>query len=380
MLWGAIPLVLVGLPADWWLFPDVWVRLNILRFGVALPLIIAALFLLRASWVRRHSNGFIAIWVATLCVAYFLPTMFTPLPGVLQSYVPSFWIFPLLTVFILGIRAGIGVGLLVTGCYFVTVLYHQLPTGIVILQSITILPIFGCLVVLRFLLEHQSRAAFLNQVQLSQEKERSEELLLNILPPPIASRLKENPGVIADRIETATVLFADLVGFTAMAAKTDPEVLVHRLNELFGAFDQLVKEHRLEKIKTIGDAYMVAGGIPDTNKEHVGAMVNLAFQMIRTAEEFSANHGENFTLRIGIHTGPLVAGVIGSHKFAYDLWGDTVNTASRMESNSEPGRLLVTQDVIDALNGRYPFEVRESMPIKGKGSMRTFLLSLPEGC
>ena len=214
--------------------------------------------------------------------------------------------------------------------------------------------------------------AYLKEIRI--EREKSERLLLNILPAPIAERLKTGSSTIADRFAEATVLFSDLVGFTKISARVTAEELVSRLNELFQAFDSLAEVHGVEKIKTIGDAYMVAGGLPIPQPDHAERIANMALGMLGAIEEYNARAEEPFEIRIGIHTGPVVAGVIGSAKFAYDLWGDTVNTASRMESNSLPGRIHVSEATHDLLRARYRLESRGTIEVKGKGEMKTYFL------
>jgi adenylate cyclase len=202
------------------------------------------------------------------------------------------------------------------------------------------------------------------------EHERSEALLLNVLPEPVAVRLKRHEGVIADRFEHATVLFADIVDFTPISASIQPHEVVELLDGVFSDFDELAERHGLEKIKTIGDSYMVASGIPTPRPDHVRAVADMALEMLGVA----AARREGLGLRIGIDTGPVVAGVIGRRKFIYDLWGDTVNTASRMESQGVPGEIQVTERVVGALDGDYVLEYRGTVEIKGKGAMSTWFL------
>lgn len=209
---------------------------------------------------------------------------------------------------------------------------------------------------------------------LRAEQEKSERLLLNILPKAIADQLKQNSGYVAERFEDATVLFADIVGFTPMSARISPEELVNLLNEIFSTFDQLADQYDLEKIKTIGDAYMVAGGLPTVRSDHVEAIAHMALDMKRAIACQAKHLGEPFQVRIGINTGPVIAGVIGIKKFIYDLWGDTVNTASRMESQGQPGCIQVTANTYDRLQGKFLFEERGIIQVKGKGEMMTYFL------
>jgi adenylate cyclase len=210
---------------------------------------------------------------------------------------------------------------------------------------------------------------------LQAEYGRSEMLLRNILPDPIALRLKAEPnGVIADRHEQVTVLFADIVDFTSKAIERPPEAVVELLNHVFSRFDALAEKHELEKIKTVGDAYMVVAGIPEAHEDGVAAIAEFALELIKETKEFSEETGETIEMRIGIHTGDAVAGVICTSKIAYDLWGDTVNTAARMEAFGVPNRIQITESVKDALEDRYNFEERGIVDVKGKGKMNLYFL------
>jgi class 3 adenylate cyclase len=210
--------------------------------------------------------------------------------------------------------------------------------------------------------------------ELELERARSESLLLNILPASIAARLLEDPQTIADGYDDVTVLFADIVDFTTMSAAASPDDVVRKLNEIFSDFDVLVARHGLEKIKTIGDAYMVAGGLPERRPDHCQAVAAFALEMLRVLDRHTSWTGEPIQLRIGINRGPVVAGVIGRQKFIYDLWGDAVNVASRMESNGLSSQIQVTEAVKEYLDGQYSFEERGPIEVKGKGRMMTYLL------
>lgn len=213
---------------------------------------------------------------------------------------------------------------------------------------------------------------------LRKEQNKTENLLLNLLPEPIADRLKDEPGVIADKFEKATILFADLVNFTQISTTMSATKLVYLLNEIFSAFDELTEKHGLEKIKTIGDAYMVAGGIPIERPDHAEAIAKMALDMLVAIEELNVKLEATFDLRIGINSGPVVAGVIGTKKFIYDLWGNAVNTASRMESHGIPGRIQVSIYTYELLRDKYEFEERGLIDIKGQGEMRTYFLTGPK--
>lgn len=210
---------------------------------------------------------------------------------------------------------------------------------------------------------------------LHAEQEKSERLLLNILPKAIADRLKQSHGVIADSFESVTVLFADIVSFTKISSELSPQDLVDLLNLIFSGFDTLCETYGLEKIKTIGDAYMVAGGIPIPTDTHAEAIASMALDMVDKVTELRDLTGRKLQIRIGIHTGAVIAGVIGTQKFIYDLWGDTVNVASRMESHSEVGKIQVTSETYELLKHKFELTERGAIEVKGKGQMQTYWLT-----
>lgn len=248
-----------------------------------------------------------------------------------------------------------------------------LPPGVVI--SFFVLNIMGvtvsAYVMLGYFVEQRARV----HRALEAERERSERLLLNVLPEPIAERLKIGTEVIAEKYDGVSVLFADLVGFTQRASVMAPDDLVALLDRIFSAFDGIADAEGVEKIKTIGDAYMVAGGLPVVRPDHVQAVARTALAMREEIAVIADRTGQGWLdVRIGIDTGPVVAGVIGRRKFIYDLWGDTVNTASRMESHGLPGQIQITQRVAAALGPEFVVRPRGTIEVKGKGPMVTFLL------
>ncbi len=210
--------------------------------------------------------------------------------------------------------------------------------------------------------------------ELKIEQQKCNRLLLNILPESIAHQLKEGHNGIADGFAEVTILFADIVGFTQLSEHIPPGQLVNLLNEIFSAFDQLSEKHGLEKIKTIGDAYMVASGIPVPRNDHAEAIAEMALDMQSELARFNVKNIATLNIRIGINTGPVVAGVIGTKKFIYDLWGDAVNTASRMESHGLPGSIQVTESTYEYLQNKYLFKERGVIQVKGKGEMKTYWL------
>jgi adenylate cyclase len=206
------------------------------------------------------------------------------------------------------------------------------------------------------------------------EKERSEQLLLNILPQAIVARLHGGETTIADHLSNVTILFSDLVGFTKLSSRLSAADLVRLLNGLFSEFDRLALSLGVEKIKTIGDAYMVVGGLPEPRADHAHAVADMALAMIETINRINRDLPTPLQMRVGMHSGEVVAGVIGTHKFAYDIWGDTVNVASRMESHSAPNRIQVSAVTRQHLHKHFRLEPHGSIDIRGKGTMETYFL------
>jgi class 3 adenylate cyclase len=222
--------------------------------------------------------------------------------------------------------------------------------------------------------EQRTRELALATEEAREAMEKSERLLLNILPKPIAERLKQGQSTIADSFQEVTVIFADIVGFTPLSSQVPAVELVGMMNVIFSAFDRLTERHNLEKIKTIGDAYMAVAGLPVPREGHAQAAAEMALDMLDVIDQFSAERGMSLSLRIGINTGPVIAGIIGEKKFIYDLWGDTVNIASRMESHGLPGSIHVAEPTYKLLADEYVFECRGTIQVKGKGEMKTYIL------
>ncbi len=223
---------------------------------------------------------------------------------------------------------------------------------------------------------HELLARVRTHLTLDRLNRENQRLLLNVLPAPIADRLRKAPGIIAERFDDVSVLFADIVDFTALSTRLSAVELVDLLNRVFSAFDGLAEEHGLEKIKTIGDAYMVAGGLPEPRPDHLDAMARMALAMLASVQRRQAELGA-LSLRLGLHVGSVVAGVIGVRKFSYDIWGDTVNTASRLESHGVAGRVHVSDAVYTRLKARFAFTPRGTVDLKGRGPMSTYFLEGP---
>jgi class 3 adenylate cyclase len=210
--------------------------------------------------------------------------------------------------------------------------------------------------------------------ELQAERANSDRLLLNVLPKAVADRLKQGERIIVDSFREATVVFADIVGFTSFSANMAPSRTVQLLNDLFSGFDKLAETYELEKIKTIGDSYMVVGGIPTPDPEHAERCAWMALDMLEVLKHFNHRNSINLDLRVGMNSGPVVAGIIGTKKFSYDLWGDTVNVASRMESQGQPGMIQVSASTHALLAERFVFEDRGTMEVKNRGLMSTYRL------
>lgn len=213
------------------------------------------------------------------------------------------------------------------------------------------------------------------EISYQLEYDKSEKLLQNILPNSIIKKLRENPDTIAERYENCTVLFSDIVGFTGMSKSMTAVSVVSLLNDIFSKFDDIAEKYNLEKIKTIGDAYMIVGGLPEPNLNHAENVVRFALEMLEIISEYSKENNISLEIRIGINSGSAVAGVIGKKKFIYDLWGDSVNTASRMESHGLPGQIQVSESTYELLKDIFQFEDRGKIEVKGLGEVRSYLLN-----
>ena len=332
----------------------------------ALAPIIGALSLLRRRWP-------LAVLLAS-AAALFLYNQF-PFPGLFSSVPLS---VALVTAWAAGRR---GWALAVVAWFGLTPLVFVAVTDLpgdfaarILSGAVSDLALLAALLLLGEAIRGRRALDAAHRLLLA-EQERSEGLLLNVLPAPIADRLKQGEEPIADRFPEVTVLFADLVEFTASSDRSSPERVVQVLADLFTAFDRLAARHGLEKIKTVGDAYMVAGGLPAPQPDHAQAVAEMALAVREEAGRHRDPAGRPLQVRIGIDSGPVVAGVIGTAKFSYDLWGDTVNTASRMESTGVPGCIQVTDRAYRRLRGAYRFERRGPVQVKGKGEVVTWFLA-----
>lgn len=378
-------------------------RLRILKVSAALAAIISAGFGLLEIWADPSYwwigalNLAAAAGLAATPALYRYGELIAPLTFVGVAYLTTFvvcWVVGTgsgiqfyflasasISVLILGVDriklaaavAGIGAALTIALQFLVPVSKLDQPAWLRNL-SFALVVVSACLMVVAtvwFALREIARA----EAAMEAEYERSEALLANILPTAVADRLK-NPAVdvIADSYPDASVLFADIADFTRRASQTDPGQLVGFLNELYSGLDRLVEQHGLEKIKTSGDSYMVVSGVPDPRPDHLQALARLALDIAATVAELRDPLGRSVALRIGLATGPVVAGVVGNHRFFYDVWGDAVNLASRMESTGVQDRIQVPQEVYERLSSDFVFEERGDIDVKGKGVMHTWFL------
>ena len=367
----AVPLVALFGLLDGYIAPDARAQLLLIRFGIFTPLILALLVGAVVRPRHRWSEEVMAFGVVAGGVCVTAMTLIAPLhyAGILLVVLASYTF--------LGLRctyAG-AAGMTVSAFYVIAAMTEaSMPWAVLVanaffLLSANVIGAFAC-----YTLEQAARREFSHDRALSEQRQVSERLLRNVLPTPVAQRLKAHAGSIADAHPDVTILFADIVDFTGYAASVAPTRLVEVLDKLFTCFDQLAQRHGLEKIKTIGDAYMVAGGLHDGKSDHVRRVAEMALDMIDAVRTFEPAAGKRLALRIGIHAGPVVAGVIGKTKFAYDVWGDTVNVASRLQELAMPGTIQVSESAQQRLHGAYEFEPRRVVPMKGRGDVAAYLL------
>jgi class 3 adenylate cyclase len=258
--------------------------------------------------------------------------------------------------------------------FSVVVFWHE-PALFVVLHCAWLSSLLAAAGSSGYLLDRAQRVVWLREMDLRRAEEQIRNLLHNVLPPPIAARKLAGEAPIADQFSEAALLFADVVGFTTLSARLESTEIVTMLSDLFSRFDAICARYGLEKIKTIGDCYMVAAGIPEPLPDPVNRLARAAILMLAEVDNITAPDGSRIAVRIGMHSGPVTAGVIGDAKFIFDVWGDTVNTASRMESHGAPGRIQVTDAVRTVLAGQYEFEGPHTIDVKGKGPTRVWWLA-----
>ncbi len=343
-------------------------------FGIAGALL--AVWLSRFDKVVRYGQAVLAVCFVLLHAGLYLSVDYYP--DYVITAVPLFLMALAMNLVLPALIFRIAVPIAAVATFF----YAQRMTAFMPGVTYTI-PVFYLaaavlvLMVGAYASERGRRSAWAAARALAREKARSEALLLNVLPPSIAERMNAGERLIADTHETATILFADIVGFTPLSRTMDPSSLVALLDRVFTDFDAIADRYDLEKIKTIGDSYMVAAGTPVERPIEPQRVCLAALDMRTALGAIVRELGASLEMRIGIHCGPVVAGVIGQRKFIYDIWGDTVNTASRMESTAPPGEIQVTEAVASRLRGRFEFTPRGEIEVKGLGRMPAFLLGAP---
>ncbi|NJL98084.1 MAG: adenylate/guanylate cyclase domain-containing protein [Synechococcaceae cyanobacterium SM2_3_2] len=361
---------------DIWFLPSLSIAFAWIRLGLVCPLLLLLLGLTYRPGIHRWSQGIIsaAITVAGIGVVFLrwaapiTPNFDEMHVGLLLVLMYAYTVSRLRFFF----ATLVGWGLIVV--YQVTAAEIGFSATVLAKSSFLLTAISLIGMYASYAQEKSARKDFLQSQQILMEHQRAEDLLLNILPKAIAERLKQSPERIAESYLEATILFADIVNFTQLAEGLSPHDLVELLNSIFSDFDRLVDQLGLEKIKTIGDAYMVVGGIPVVRMDHAQAVADLALAMQQVIERYRLQGYPQMDIRIGINSGPVIAGVIGLKKFIYDLWGDTVNVASRMESQGQPGTIQISQSTFDILQSDYRCSLRGNIAIKGKGDMTTYFL------
>lgn len=347
----------------------------LLRFAIVIPtLIVSAAVLFRAPLVRRHLQ-----LSSVLLITYLILTLGTGMA--LVADLPPEYVRTSMTVTLIGaiglLRIRMHAAVAAVTVYGIASLTLPGVRADVDVLASHVAPTIGLAtiaVIVAYALERLRRTDFMGQREVEIERGRSDDLLHNMLPVSIAARLRTERGAIAESANEVSVLFSDIVGFTPISESLPAERVVALLDAMFSEFDRLCEERGIEKIKTVGDAYMAVAGLPVPNADHAAALAELALDMQRASTRLSADWPSPIALRIGIASGPVVAGVIGQRKFAYDLWGDTVNTASRMESHGRPHRVQVAESTYLLLEDRYAFSDPQHLEVKGKGAMTTYYL------
>lgn len=355
--------------------PDIRVKLLFLRYGIIFPFLIALFFFTFSGLFKRFMQATLSLFILAIAIA-FIEIGITRQDRILDEAGIILLILYAHTAIKLNFVYATWSGWIIVGIYNVfTIFIFHLPLPSLVEKNCYLFLANFLGMFANYLMEYYIRKDFFQARLLAEERDKVERLLLNILPQPIAERLNQEQSIIADSFAEVTIMFADIVNFTPIAARLSAPEVVNLLNKIFSAFDQLAERHGLEKIKTIGDAYMVVGGLPTPRADHAEAVAEMALDMQEEIARLNREINESFSIRIGINTGPVVAGVIGLKKFIYDLWGDAVNTASRMESHGLANCIQVSQTTYKLLRDKYLFQERGAIHVKGKGEMLTYLLT-----
>ncbi len=356
--------------------PDLAPTLLWLRFAYMTPVLLVALLTTWSPFAASRLSDLVTAALGFMVLGFVLPIFLLFTPDQVVKYLGA-WTLAIVSchsLMGLGFWRASGVTALSLLCAHAVLFRHSIDDRrgqfvLVILHVTNLTCMVGS-----YTAERRDRLLFLRERELAAERRRSDDLILNILPATIAARLKVSPKTIADGCDEVAVLFCDIVGFTVMSQSMTPAEVVRRLDIIFTASDDITARHGVEKIKTIGDAYMVVAGLPDKVERPVHRLASMALEMRATVERLAQEFDEPLSVRLGIHVGPVIAGVIGRKKFSYDVWGDTVNTASRMESHGVPGGIQVSAPVYAHIAGEYQLQARGPIDIKGKGPTETWLL------
>jgi class 3 adenylate cyclase len=361
---------------DMWITPAVQTSLWFIRYAIMCPFFLAVLLFSFSAHARRFMQLGISLGMFICGLGVIAMIIISPVPGSYLYYggLLVVLMFPP-SIRVRFIYSAVISAAIIAAYEIAAFRFTDITLPLLIFNNFFFIAAASIGLITSYMLELFARKNFIQQIQLEKERDRSERLLLNILPVSIAERLKQRQETIADGFAEVTVLFADIAGFTRLAATRSPREVVDLLNDIFSEFDHLAEKHGVEKIKTIGDAYMAAAGLPKHTPDHAEAIVELALDMQDAVARRGVIGEGPISLRIGINTGPVVAGVIGMKKFIYDVWGDTVNTASRMESHGVAGGIHLTEETYRRLKHAYRMEERGNLKIKGKGEMRTYLLT-----
>lgn len=382
--WGVLLAAFMGLAFMWQdtsITPN-GIRATNIRLYLMTPMCAFTWFVMHRPgaerWIEAITSAFLLLYSALTAaiLTVFEPTIY----GISGAIAEGNFVMIMLAAFTLScLRLGwaLFVGIGVIGIYAWSVL--QWGHGSSVEFALTHLPntcmafMLGALTCGMF--ESLRRRQFLTLSQLGSEKERYKNLLYTLVPPAIALRIEHGESPIADSHAEMAILFSDFVGFTNLTSRIAPQRLIQLLNDMFSEFDSAAERHGIEKIKTIGDGYMAACGSPMTESMRTIAAVRFGLEMVAITERVAKKHGVPIGIRIGVHSGSLIAGVIGKSRFAYDMWGDTVNMASRMESTGVPGRVQVSESAFQRLDGHFAFEARDDIQIKGAHSVTAYLVT-----
>jgi len=375
MIWTAVIAFVLFHIFDLGMHDDVVLKLAIIRFGIFVPLLLGMLAWSYHPFYKRIFNWMssLSVILAGLCV---IGVQMVVDPSVFAIFNTSLIliVFSGYTLARLRFVFAMWTGWILFVVYTVVAIFYAHNDIITVAMSSAFMVFANVIgMISAYYTKQFLRRDFIQRLMLDEARERSDNLLYNMLPVSVANRLKQGE-LVADSFSDVSILFADIVDFTLWSSNRTPQEVLNALNVIFSRFDALVDEYGLEKIKTIGDAYMVVSGVPVHRNDHLNALAKMAISMQKVCVEIREREDLPFSIRVGIHCGPVVAGVIGNKKIIYDLWGDTVNVASRMESNGLPDRIQASARVYEILHDEYDFEKRGPIPVKGRGEMVTYWL------